>query len=171
VVKLIKESYIAKWKNKIIFENDEAATKIFVTRSLPKRKFLRNPDFPLKYSLKSPAEDLAPSWDLLRKYKKNLISWEQFTEEFVSELTNRPDALKYLRLLAMRRDTIYLLCFEKTYPCHRFILLKILAALGAKVESSYPLEDVYLPQDILDKLLAKIAIQKLKRWPLEREVR
>jgi len=158
---LIKESYIAKWKNKIIFDNDEAATKVFVTRSFPKRKFLRNPDFPLKYSLKSPAEDLAPSWDLLKKYKKNLISWEQFTKEFVLELASRPEALKYLRILAGSQGLIYLLCFEKTYPCHRFILLKILAALGAKVESTYPLEDVYLPQEILNKLLAKISVQKL----------
>jgi len=138
-----------------------AATKIFVTRSFPKQKFLRNPDFPLKYSLKSPAEDLAPSWDLLRKYKQNLIPWEQFTKEFVLELTSRPEALRYLRLLSACPDTIYLLCFEKTYPCHRFILLKILAALGAKVESTYPLENVYLPQEILNKLLAKISVQKL----------
>jgi len=100
---MIRESYLANLKNL-----PKDAVKIAVTRTA------RSP--------------LSPSWDLLRRYKSGKISWPEFEASFRRELEERPEAQRMLdeiRRLGQHQD-VYLICYEKKPPCHRFILLDIL---------------------------------------------
>lgn len=103
---MIKESYLANWRNL-----PEDAIKFAVTRTA-----------------KSP---LSPSWELLKDYKTGKISWERFEVVFRGEILGRPEAralLREIKKLGEERD-VYLVCYEKRPPCHRFILMKMIEEL------------------------------------------
>lgn len=71
---------------------------------------------------------LAPSNQLLKDWKENQITWEQYETRYLIELLTNPKAiarLAYIKELAKTND-VYLFCYEKSPPCHRFILLKVL---------------------------------------------
>lgn len=100
---MIKESYLANWQNL-----PEDAVKIAVTRTS------RSP--------------LSPSWKLLRAYKNGRLSWVEFDQGFRYEIAGCPEAQRLLREikeLAKSKD-VYLVCYEKSFPCHRFILMKMI---------------------------------------------
>ncbi len=101
---MLKESYISMW-NKLPAD----AVKVRVARP----------------------SVLSPSLALFRESKEGRITWQVFEERFRKEMTSNPKAiaeLKRLKQLSEQKD-VYLICYEKTYPCHRFILLDLMKDL------------------------------------------
>jgi len=71
---------------------------------------------------------LAPSWDLLDDWKNKKINWEEYTKRFIMEIITNPEAIKemkHIKELAKIKD-VRLICYEKQYPCHRFILIHLI---------------------------------------------
>lgn len=77
---------------------------------------------------------LAPSWNLLEEYKIIIkdetkesikkIFEEAYRPRYEREIlhdNNVHDKLKELARMSLTKD-VYLVCYEKEYPCHRFIL-------------------------------------------------
>ena len=98
---MLKESYISMW-NKL----PPGAVKVRVARP----------------------SVLSPSMGLLHDYKEGRITWEEFELRFRKEIASNPKAiaeLKRVKELSRKKD-VYLICYEKTFPCHRFILLDLL---------------------------------------------
>jgi uncharacterized protein YeaO (DUF488 family) len=79
--------------------------------------------------------ELSPSQSLLTEYKFGEMSWDEFRSRFLSELT--ADSWQTLRSLVerSRKEDVCLICYERDFPCHRFILLELLIGLGANVEA------------------------------------
>jgi uncharacterized protein YeaO (DUF488 family) len=101
---MIKESYIAMWKKLPV-----DAVKVRVARP----------------------SILSASKDLLTDYKSGRITWEVFKTRFRKEIHSNPGAvaeLHRLKELSKTKD-VYLICYEKEYPCHRFILLEMIQEL------------------------------------------
>lgn len=77
---------------------------------------------------------LSPSWELLNAYKKrtkeidprNIIRTFEYhyDPEFRAEIVLRKGAIERIKELAVLAETkdVYLVCYEKNYPCHRFIV-------------------------------------------------
>ncbi|MDD3474406.1 MAG: DUF488 family protein [Candidatus Dojkabacteria bacterium] len=71
---------------------------------------------------------LSPSWNLLNKYKRKEITWDEFIVEFKNEMESCSFCqimMKNVKELAKSRD-VYLCCYEKQYPCHRFLLMDMI---------------------------------------------
>jgi uncharacterized protein YeaO (DUF488 family) len=101
---MIKESYISMW-NKLPHD----AIKIRVARP----------------------SVLSASKELLYDYKEGRINWQEFEVRFRKEILSNPAAiaeLKRLKELSYEKD-VYLICYEKNYPCHRFILIDLIKGL------------------------------------------
>jgi len=101
---MIKESYISMW-NKL----PKDAVKVRVARP----------------------SVLSPSTDLFYDYKEGRITWQEFEVRFRKEKVSNPKAvaeLKRLKELSYEKD-VYLICYEKSYPCHRFILMDLIKEL------------------------------------------
>ncbi len=74
---------------------------------------------------------LSASKELLNDYKKGRIPWQEFEARFRKEIRGNPKALaelKRLKTLSKEND-VYLICYEKNYPCHRFILIDLINEL------------------------------------------
>jgi uncharacterized protein YeaO (DUF488 family) len=104
---MLKESYISHWKNL-----PADAIKIRVARP----------------------SILSASKDLLTAYKSGRISWEVFETRFRKEIQSNPKAIAELYRLKdlSKTNDVYLICYEKTSPCHRFILLDMIQNLPEK---------------------------------------
>jgi len=102
---MLKESYLGNIRNL-----PKDAVKIVVTRSA--------------------GHMLSPSKTLLWDYKKGRINWEQYVKTFYREMDNPAcvAVMREIKKLASERD-VYLLCYEKEYPCHRFLLLDMIGKL------------------------------------------
>jgi uncharacterized protein YeaO (DUF488 family) len=101
---MIKESYISMW-NKLPGD----AMKVRVARP----------------------SVLSPSKELFYDYKEGRINWQEFENRFRKEMISSPKAsaeLKRLKELSQEKD-VYLICYEKNYPCHRFILIDLIKEL------------------------------------------
>lgn len=101
---MLKESYISMWK-----KLPETAIKVRVARP----------------------SVLSASKELLTDYKSGRITWETFETRFRDEIKNNPKAvaeLQRLKTLSQTKD-VYLICYEKNYPCHRFILMHLINEL------------------------------------------
>lgn len=101
---MIKESYISMW-NKL----PEDIIKIRVARP----------------------SILSPSKELFNDYKKGKINWKEFEMRFRKETLDNAKAvaeLKRLKEISIDKD-VYLICYEKNYPCHRFILIDLIKEL------------------------------------------
>lgn len=97
------EGYLAKYKD---YPKDEV--KVVVTRSS--------------------GSILSPSWDLLWNIKDDRITWEEYERRFREEIMNNSEAmkkLKWIKRISKDKD-VRLICYEKNYPCHRFILMDII---------------------------------------------
>ncbi len=78
---------------------------------------------------------LSPSRELLAGWTRSLITWDEYTSSFREEILESPEAVAALRHiieLARTRD-VYLICWEKAPPCHRFILLDLARELSEEV--------------------------------------
>ena len=104
---MLKESYIARWKTL-----PADAIKIRVARP----------------------SILSASKDLLTTYKSGRITWEAFETRFRKEIQSNPKAIAELYRLKdlSKTNDVYLICYEKTSPCHRFILLDMIQNLPEK---------------------------------------
>ena len=74
---------------------------------------------------------LAPSKQLLRDWKAGNIIWAEYEARFKRQILSNPEAVKYMRSikkLASKVD-VYLYCYEKQPPCHRFILIELINGL------------------------------------------
>lgn len=102
---MLKESYLANMRN--LPENVE---KIVVTRTA--------------------GHVLSPSKVLLWDYKKGRITWDQYVERFKQEMNNDVcmAAMRKIKWIAKSKD-VYLICYEKSYPCHRFLLIDMITRL------------------------------------------
>jgi len=104
---MLKESYIANWKNL-----PEDAIKIRVARP----------------------SILAPSRNLLFLYKNGNINWKEYETCFRREILANKKACDTLREIAglSEEKDVYLICYEKSYPCHRFILIDLIKEIKEK---------------------------------------
>ncbi len=103
---MIKETYLAALR---YGKKDPFATYIMVARKV------------------NPSNPLVPSAQLLADWKGGSITWDQYIARYKAEIDNETTQ-KYLRELKELSKTkdIYLVCYEKNPPCHRFILKQIL---------------------------------------------
>jgi len=104
----LRESYIANWRN------------------LPKEA--------IKIRVARPSV-LAPSKELLRDWKEGRITWGEYEERYRQEILSNPKAVrKLLEIKALAEEKeVYLLCYEREPPCHRFILIELIEGLGVDV--------------------------------------
>lgn len=67
---------------------------------------------------------LAPSRELINEYRRGEVSWDDFGERYLKELSNDSSQTELLRLARMARSqVITLLCFcEEESDCHRTLL-------------------------------------------------
>lgn len=102
---MLRESYLANMKNL-----PESAEKIVVTRTA--------------------GHILSPSKSLLWDYKKGRITWDQYVERFNREMNNDLciAAMRKIKWTAKNKD-VYLICYEKTGNCHRFLLIDMINKL------------------------------------------
>lgn len=69
-------------------------------------------------------EALYPSWSLINDWKNNEITWEQYTEGYLHQLSfvSKEEIMSKLEELSQGKDVI-LMCWEaKNKECHRHIL-------------------------------------------------
>jgi uncharacterized protein YeaO (DUF488 family) len=101
---MLKEGYIGKWKK---YPKNEV--KVRVARP----------------------SCLGPSESLLKDWKERKINWAEYEKRFRKEILNSPKAvakLKEIKKLAEEKD-VRLICYEKSPPCHRFILIDLVNTL------------------------------------------
>jgi uncharacterized protein YeaO (DUF488 family) len=101
---------------------DDDGARCLVMRTWPRGVAYERVDVWLK--------ELGPTPDLLCALDAGRIHWGQFTLAYVEQLQTRPatlDELAQLRALEAASGKVTLLCHERGFPCHRFILLDYLA--------------------------------------------
>lgn len=118
---MLKESYIANWRNL-----PDDAVKIRVARP----SVLAPSETLLTAFMEAKKSWMAKGLTELEARKK---AWEEvdYEDRFRREILNNPKAmgkLKEIRKLAEEKD-VYLICYEKEPPCHRFILLDLTSSL------------------------------------------
>jgi len=71
--------------------------------------------------------NLAPSKELLWDWKKQRITWQEYTVRYHEEMREQQAAIKELADRA-KRGTITLLCFEREDEpcCHRYLLKELI---------------------------------------------
>lgn len=82
-------------------------------------------------------KELAPSGKLLADWKTNKITWNEYTWRYVYDLYNMPNSIRTFNIVKDYLDrgidvTVY--CYEKEFPCHRFILSHILRQSGYEAQ-------------------------------------
>jgi len=98
---MLKETYLANLKNV-----PAGAVKVWVAR---------------------PAI-LSPSKELLKDWKGGKITWSEYETRYKAQILADPKAvstLKRIKELSEYKD-VYLYCYEKNPPCHRFILFELI---------------------------------------------
>lgn len=102
---MLKESYLAVMK-----KLPQDSVKIVVTRTA--------------------GSVLSPSWDLLNDYKNGKIDWDRYVERFKQEMNNDVCIATMRKIKLMAKDKeVYLICYEKRRPCHRFLLIDMINSL------------------------------------------
>lgn len=114
---MLKESYISNWRNL-----PEDVVKIRVARPSVLAPSARL----FSAFLKAKKVWIAKGLTELEARKK---AWKEvdYEERFRQEVLNNPKVmakLKEIRKLAKEND-VYLICYEKEPPCHRFILIEM----------------------------------------------
>lgn len=72
---------------------------------------------------------LAPSQSLFRDYKNGLCDEEEYTRRFTEQISKSKIAqerIQTIRELLKEKKDIYLICWEKTGFCHRFLLMDMI---------------------------------------------
>ena len=79
--------------------------------------------------------DLAPSRNLLRRYKEGAVLWDEFLDMLRSELRQNRDSRRLIRDLNTKSWTqnITILCYEKSgIPCHRHMIKRMVEKPGMR---------------------------------------
>jgi uncharacterized protein YeaO (DUF488 family) len=86
-----------------------------------------NPDAVLIDVTRRAGSVLSPSWDMLNEYKARKITWDGYISRFLKEMDNPVSRAEMLRIgeLARTKD-VFLVCFERVGPCHRFLLVDMI---------------------------------------------
>ena len=74
-------------------------------------------------------KELGPTTDLLRSLDRGSMLWHDFAVAYIEQLNSHPatvEALVPLRALEVASGKVTLLCHEREFPCHRFLLLDYL---------------------------------------------
>ena len=67
-------------------------------------------------------KSFVPSWDLVKSFKDNKISWEEYTTHYLAYLNGLPDDSEDIQMLKNTEECT-LLCWEPdSNNCHRSIL-------------------------------------------------
>ena len=74
---------------------------------------------------------LAPSKSLLADWKARKISWAEYEMRYKRQILSNTEAVKYMRAIKelSTKVVVYLYCYEKRPPCHRFILIDLIQGL------------------------------------------
>lgn len=73
---------------------------------------------------------LSPSWDMLNEFKAGKMTWDGYISRFLHEMDNPECKTEMLRIGELARTKeVYLVCFERTGNCHRFLLLDMIKRL------------------------------------------
>jgi uncharacterized protein YeaO (DUF488 family) len=113
---MLKETYIAKVAQ--IKSQNPNAIFIAVTRTSPRFKYSK--------WLRS----LAPSSPLLQAYRNGLVKWDNYVGLYKNEMNNEEAHADMLCIKELAKENdVYLVCFEKEYPCHRFLLMEMIEAI------------------------------------------
>jgi hypothetical protein len=74
---------------------------------------------------------LSPSWDMYNDYKYGRITWDEYVTIFKEEMKEREieSTLRDIAIMSLKKN-VYLVCYETTKHCHRFILLDMIAELA-----------------------------------------
>ncbi len=69
---------------------------------------------------------LAPKKELLEEYKSGKINWKEYSIRFRKQIFGNKKARRRLNEIAeiSKTNTVCLVCYEKSYPCHRFLLIE-----------------------------------------------
>ena len=84
--------------------------------------------------------ELAPSAELLKKYKNSEIKWADFSKSLLSELQDNTDSIEAIHALQTKGDmeNITLLCHEKDgEPCHRHMVKNLIEEPSLLLESQF----------------------------------
>ena len=87
----------------------------------------------LDITVKSGDKTFAPTWDIVGKVKKGLMSEEEYTKEYYRLMRNsyKNNRSEWDKLL--KQDEVVLVCFcKKGSFCHRYLLADMLIKLGAE---------------------------------------
>ena len=79
---------------------------------------------------------LAPSRELLDDWRHGLVTWPEYEARFRKEILGSPEAVAALRHvidLSRTRD-VYLICWEREPPCHRYLLLNLAKEIAGKMK-------------------------------------
>ena len=89
-----------------------------------------NPDAVLIDVTRRAGSVLSPSWDMLNEYFARKITWDGYISRFIKEMNNPVSRAEMLRIgeLARTKD-VFLVCFERVGPCHRFLLVDMIKGL------------------------------------------
>ncbi len=83
--------------------------------------------------MRSHGSFLAPSWELLRDWQAERISWEEYKERFKNEMLSSVAARTTMKDIKKRSKDgdVYLVCscHNKENHCHRFILMDMINQL------------------------------------------
>ena len=110
-------------KTKSIYKSPESedGTRILISRLYPRGI--------KKEKIDQWYKDLAPSKELIKKYKGNEIIFEKFLLLYKSEISKNLSSLELIKKLRMcsKKENVTLLCFESDGdPCHRHVLREII---------------------------------------------
>jgi uncharacterized protein YeaO (DUF488 family) len=115
-------------RTKSIYDKPETSDgrRILITRFFP--RFRANLDYDLWM------RELAPSKDLLLRYKKGELLWMDFGRAFRKELRSKSSSDSIHRLVQeAKKSNVTLLCYERHgEKCHRLIVQDIIAHQMAK---------------------------------------
>lgn len=115
---MLKESYIANWR-----KIPKDAIKIRVARP-----HILSPSQKLLSDYKNYEERYLKNGNTKNLARERAWTLTNYKIRYETEIMSNPKSVKELyriRDLAKEKD-VYLLCYEKDFPCHRFILLEII---------------------------------------------
>jgi len=67
---------------------------------------------------------LSPSFELMDAWSGDDIPWKEFVERYLEEISSRPLANELMKQIieSSQKMDIWILCEEKEYPCHRYLI-------------------------------------------------
>ena len=127
-------------------EEEEDGLRVLITRWYPRGVKREKYDIWMR--------ELAPSAELLKKYKNSEIKWTDFSKNLLSELRNNADSIEAINTLHAKGslENITLLCHEKDgEQCHRHMIKNL-------IDKPKLLESSFVSENTSDQKLASTGI-------------